>query len=177
MKVIHNAEVIVGDYQFADSLKKEVLSLLKTAQTIGHTNVKASLHTAFDWEPDNLQFRNLRAYIREQIEKVFKPGATADGCRAHLNSVDFWGNVYEKGDYAKSHCHKPHDYSFAYFVQSKWYYSPLVFTYSGKKIRPKEGRYVIFPSFLKHHVPEHRYKGKRITLSGNYRVDDSNFLK
>jgi hypothetical protein len=68
--------------------------------------------------------------------------------------------------------HKPHDFSFAYFVKAKWYYSPLVFTDSGKRIRPKEGRYVIFPAYLKHHVPKHRYNDTRITLSGNLSIED-----
>ena len=83
----------------------------------------------------------------------------------------FWANVYEKGDYAQSHCHKPNDFSFAYFVKSKWYYPPLVFTDSGKRIRSKEGRFVAFPSYLKHHVPKHRYNDTRITLSGNLLIN------
>ena len=56
------------------------------------------------------------------------------------------------------------------FLKAKWYYSPLVFTESGKRIRPKEGRFVAFPAYLKHHVPKHRYKDTRITLSGNFSV-------
>ena len=169
MKVIHNAEVIVGDYQFADQIKSEVLSLLKTCNPIpqDNSNVKASLHTEWDWEPDNITFRNLKGFIREEIERWYKPGKVSDGGRSWLNMHSFWANVYEKGDYAQSHCHKPNDFSFAYFVKSKWYYPPLVFTDSGKGIRPKEGRFVAFPSYLKHHVPKHRYNDTRITLSGN----------
>ena len=47
----------------------------------------------------------------------------------------------------------------------------LVFSDSGKRIRPKEGKYVIFPGYLKHHVPKHRYTDTRITLSGNFTID------
>ena len=83
MKVIHNAEVIVGDYQFADQIKSEVLSLLKTCNPIpqDNSNVKASLHTEWDWEPDNITFRNLKAFIREEIERYFKPGVISGGGR------------------------------------------------------------------------------------------------
>ena len=169
MKVTHNAEVLVGDYQFADKVKEQVLSCLNHCNPIPQdkSNVKASIHTEWEWEPDNITFRNLKAYIRERIEKIFKPGAMVDGSREMIYCKTFWANVYEKGDYAQSHCHKPNDFSFAYFVKSKWYDSPLVFTYSGKRVRPKEGRYVIFPGYLKHHVPKHRYNDTRITLSGN----------
>ena len=173
MKVPHNAEVIVGDYQFSDQIKSEVLSLLKVCNPIQHhvSNVKASIHTEWDWEPENITFRNLKEYIREEIEKHYKPGAMSGGGRSLLKCGNFWANVYEKGDYAQSHTHKPNDFSFAYFVKSKWYYPPLVFTDSGKRIRPKEGTFVAFPAYLMHHVPKHRYNDTRITLSGNFVVN------
>ena len=175
MEVKHNAEVLVGDYPFADKVKSEVLSLLKTCNPIpqGNSNVKASLHTEWDWEPDNITFRNLKGFVREEIERYYKPGSMSTGERGFLECVGFWANVYEKGDYAQSHCHKPHDFSFAYFVKSTWYDSPLVFTDSGKRIRPKEGRFVAFPAYLLHHVPKHRYNDTRITLSGNLTINRS----
>ena len=169
ISVKHNADIIKGEYQFADKVKKEVLSLLKVCNPIpqDNSNVKASIHTEWNWEPDNITFRNLKAYIREEIEKKYKPGAMSGGGRPLLKIGNFWANVYEKGDYAQSHEHKPYDFSFAYFVKSKWYYPPLVFTDSGKRIRPKEGTFVAFPAYLMHHVPKHRYNDTRITLSGN----------
>ena len=171
--VKHNAEILIGDYQFADKVERESLSLLKVCNPIpqNKSNVKASIHTEWDWEPDNITFRNFKGYIREEIERYYKPGVISHGAREMVKVKNFWGNVYEKGDYAQSHCHKPNDFSFAYFVKAKWYYPPLVFTHSGTRIRPKEGRYVIFPAYLKHHVPKHRYNDTRITLSGNLLID------
>ena len=172
MKIIsvkHAADVIKGEYQFADKVKSEVLSLLKVCNPIpqDNSNVKASIHTEWDWEPENIAFRNLKAFIMEEIEKYFQPGSMSSGHRYRIKCLNFWANVYEKGDYAQSHDHKPYDYSFAYFVKSKWYYPPLVFTDSGKRIRPKEGTFVAFPAYLMHHVPTHRFNDTRITLSGN----------
>ena len=176
MKVKHYADIIVGDYQFADKVKSEVLSALKVCNPIpqNNSNVKASIHTEWDWEPDNITFRNLKSYIREEIEKTFRPGAMCDGTRVSLKCDNFWANVYEKGDYAQSHEHRPFDYSFAYYVKTKWYHPSLVFTDSGKRIRPKEGTFVAFPAFLKHHVPKHRYNDTRITLSGNLKFPYEN---
>tara|TARA_R100000027_G_scaffold6750_1_gene5285 strand:+ start:157 stop:678 length:522 start_codon:yes stop_codon:yes gene_type:complete len=168
MKVKHYAKVIVGDYQFAESLNQEVLHQLQFAKDIGHTNVKASMHTGWNWLPDNQKVKNFKSFISSEIEKYYKPGDRIGGSRFFGKVTSLWGNVYKKGDYAQSHCHKPDDFSFAYFVKAKWYDSPLVFTDGGKKIRPKEGRYVIFPSYLFHSVPKHRYNHERITLSGNY---------
>ena len=173
MKVKHYASILIGEYQFADRVKEQVLSSLKTCNPIpqNNSNVKASIHTEWNWEPNNITFRNLKAFIREEIERYFKPGVISGGGREMVKVKNFWGNVYEKGDYAQSHCHKPNDFSFAYFVKSKWYYSPLVFSDSGKLVRPKEGRFVAFPAYLKHHVPKHRYNDTRITLSGNLLID------
>ena len=175
ISVKHKADIIKGEYQFADKVKSEVLSLLKVCNPIpqDNSNVKASIHTEWDWEPDNITFRNLKAYIREEIEKHYKPGAMSSGVRNTIECNNFWGNVYEKGDYAQPHCHKPSAFSFAYFVKSKWYHSPLIFSESGKRIRPKEGTFVAFPSYLTHHVPKHRYNDTRITLSGNLLIDRS----
>ena len=170
ISVKHKASIIKGEYQFADKVKSEVLSLLKVCNPIpqNNSNVKASIHTEWNWEPDNITFRNLKSYIIEEIEKHFKPGSRSGGARGYLREGRFWANVYKKGDYAQSHCHKPVAFSFAYFVKSKWYDSPLVFTDSGKRIRPKEGTFVAFPGYIMHHVPKHRYNDTRITLSGNY---------
>ena len=168
--VRHEARVLIGDYPFSDSLNKEVLSLLESGsyENIGHTNVKGSIHTEWHWGPDNIKFRNLKGFIREEAERFFKPGARSGGKRDWLTIAAFWANVYKKGDYAQSHSHKPHSFSFAYFVKAKWYDSPLILTDSGKRVRPKEGRYVIFPGYLMHHVPKHRFNDERITLSGNF---------
>ena len=176
-KLKHYADVLVGDYQFADRVKEEVFSCLKTCNPISQddSNVKASLHTEWDWEPDNITFRNLKGFIREETERFFNPGVRSGGKRSWLTISAFWANVYKKGDYAQSHCHKPHSFSFVYFVKAKWYDSPLIFTDSGNKIRPKAGRYVIFPGYLMHHVPKHRYNDERITLSGNFGFNKDDF--
>ena len=172
ISVKHKAVIIKGEYQFADKVKGEVLSLLKVCSPIpqNNSNVKASIHTEWNWEPDNITFRNLKGFIREEIERYYQPGGTSSGTREYLIDKNFWANVYEKGDYAQSHCHKPYDFSFAYFVKSNWYDSPLVFSDSGKRIRPKEGTFVAFPAYLMHYVPQHRNNDTRITLSGNFTI-------
>ena len=169
MKVVQSSDILIGDYFFHEELKSEVLDLLKVAYSISreHSNVKA-FHTDWDWEPENLKIRNVKAFILSEIEKFYEPGKVSDGTPYRVRYKSFWANVYHKGDYAQSHCHKPFHYSVAYFLKCKWYDSPLVFTESGKRVRPKEGRFVAFPAHMKHHVPKHRYNDTRITLSANF---------
>ena len=168
MKVSQSSEILIGDYLFQRQLKEEVLALLAVSNPISkeRTNVKA-FHTDWNWEPDNLRIKNFKSFILAEIERHFQPGSMKDSSRAPLIMKNFWANVYYKGDYADSHGHKPYHYSFAYFLKCANYHSPLVFSESGKKVRPKEGRFVVFPAYLKHHVPKQQYDDTRITLSGN----------
>ena len=91
--VMHRAPILIGDYQFHDSLKKEVLSLLESSYFISkdNTNVKAT-RTDWNWNPDNIKIRNLKSYIREEIERVFAPGKIF-GKRMHLVPHNFWANI------------------------------------------------------------------------------------
>ena len=73
---------------------------------------------------------------------------------------------YGKGDYCKSHSHYPSLFSFVYFIKCPPKSSPLIFTTSGEEISAEEGKVVIFPSMLKHHVP-YNHSEDRIILSGN----------
>ena len=57
-------------------------------------------------------------------------------------------------------------FSFVYFIKCPKGSSPLVFTKSGKKIKAEEGKIVIFPGWLRHHVPKNKCEG-RITMAGN----------
>ena len=49
----------------------------------------------------------------------------------------------------------------------------ISFSDGGEKIRPTEGTFVVFPAYLNHLVPKHRYRETRITLSGNMRIKKS----
>ena len=179
MKVIsvrHNADVLVGDYMFSDNVKEQVLSHLKYCNPIpqDNSNVKASIHTEWDWEPNNITFRDLKSHITEEIERHFRPGYMTSGHIDRLKCFNFWANVYEKGEYANSHDHRNYDFSFAYFVKCNSQSAPLILDDSKKRINAKEGRFIAFPSFLKHSVPVHRSDETRITLSGNFVLKDKN---
>ena len=80
-----------------------------------------------------------------------------------------WLNKYKKGDFTYPHCHMPCAFSFVYFVKCPKGSSPLVFTTSGKRIKAEEGKLLLFPGFMKHHVPKNRCDD-RIVLAGNIRA-------
>ena len=106
----------------------------------------------------------------EEIDKNFSPPSIQGEINSSVVQHEFWGNVYGKGDYADPHHHSPNAISLVYFLKSKWYFSPLVFSDFGEKVDPIEGKYVLFPSHILHHVPVHKFDQKRITLSSNFSI-------
>jgi len=163
--------VWIGEYPLHKQLKDELVPLLEKYpdQHNRETNVKATM-TEWNWNPENVRLERLKNNILEFVNyncNYYPPRTIEDTRSVRYLMKDFWGNIYRKGDYTKPHTHRPEVFSCVYFLKSKWYHSPLVFSDSGKKIRPKEGTFVIFPSHLNHLVPKHRYRDTRITLSGN----------
>ena len=163
--------VHVGEYPFHDKIKSELLLVLEKYldRQSRDSNVYA---TMTEWKITSPQIERLKTYVVSEIYKYLPNSMVQKGENMDVLWRDFWANIYRKGDYAKRHHHKPSVFSFVYFLKTKWYDSPLVFTDFGEKIRPKEGRFVIFPGFIMHKVPKHRYNESRITLSGNLHYTD-----
>ena len=78
-----------------------------------------------------------------------------------------WGLLYNKGDEVTSHHHGGNLFSFSYYVSAPKGSSPLIFTTSGYKIKPKEGQLIIFDSRLIHHIPKDKSEG-RCVIVGNF---------
>ena len=173
IRVKNYDDVCIGEYPFHKELKDELVPLLENYpdKQGRKTNVIATM-TEWDWNPENDRLKRLKNNIVEfaNYNCSFK---WTGGVYARYFMWEFWANIYRKGDYTLSHDHRPQHLSFVYFLKTKWYYSPLVFSDSGKKIRPKEGTFVIFPSHMYHFVHKHRYGETRMTLSGNMRIKES----
>lgn len=156
--------VVLDNYFKHDSLKEEILYPLESfvdAQNKS-TNVKA---TMTHWDITSPQIEVLKSYVLSKSYELLW-----DGAKPSISQV--WANIYRKNEYTILHDHVPSTLSFVYFLNSKIYYSSLYFdTIFGKKrIRPKEGRLVLFPSYLRHGVLKHKYNDTRITLSGNIKL-------
>ena len=177
IKVKNYDYVCIGEYPLHKQLKDELVPLLeKYPDKQGRqTNVIATM-TEWNWNTENVRLKRLKNNITEFINyncNYYPVRSVEDSRSSRYYMHDFWGNIYRKGDYTKKHRHLPNIFSCVYFLKSKWYHSPLVFSDSGQKIRPIEGTFVVFPSHLKHLVPKHRYRDTRITLSGNLKIKKS----
>jgi len=180
-KIQEYSSVIVDDYPFAQELKEEVMPIL---DVLGR-NDNASLTSLYadsnmsQWGLDTTQTQRLKDYLMNLLKDHFPRWKGGRTDQYELRFKDFWANVYNKGDYHGLHNHTayklnqedlycyPPVYSIVYFLKSKWYHAPLVFKDSGKKISPKEGRFIMFPAHMWHYVAEHKYKSQRISLATN----------
>ena len=160
--------VIIENHPFHESLNSKILketvnvSYTESGTVLGGkaSNVRASKTTDFKISSPSLEV------IYEWILNILGSRSKTSFCSFTI--PDAWLANYSVKEFTVSHCH-PSPFSFVYFVRCPKGSSPLIFTTSGKKIKAEEGKVVIFPGNILHHVPENKCDG-RITLAGNVNV-------
>ncbi len=165
MKVIEEHNIIIEKHPFFQSLKEK---LLKDVENVDYplsyqTEIKAK-HSSSSISTPTTELINEwissiihinHPWIRERKFELVFP--------------EVWFAEYSKHEFTVSHDHTPnvrHNWSYVYFIQCPKGSSPLVFTSSGKKIKAEEGKVVIFPSMMKHHVPPNKCEN-RLVVAGN----------
>ena len=164
MKIRENHEIIIEKYPYAESLNKE---LLLESQTPGNdTNILYTNIVGKKLHPSHLPdapSKKIESWVYNILQNTYNYSNTQN----ILYKIDMWFAQYNKGHYTKSHYHIPFAmFSFVYFVNCPKGSSPLMFTTSGKRIKPEEGKVAIFPGNVKHHVPKNNCEN-RLTLVGN----------
>ena len=140
----------------------------KTGDVLNHaSNVKASMT---DWDS-----HEKNSHINAIAKKALF--LCQDGMKAKypLEIADCWGALYTKGEHTIEHHHWPFTWSFTYYVKVSDNTAPLVFhnilnpekEFVNMPIQPKKGDMFIFPSTLRHSVPEQESDEERIMVAGN----------
>jgi len=89
--------------------------------------------------------------------------------RFELSIQNAWGAIYKKHDYANPHDHHPCYSSFVYYLKSNGK-TPLTFKESNFSLSPVDDTLIIFPSYVKHHVPPHEEDEDRVCIAGNMEI-------
>tara|TARA_B100000029_G_C17038816_1_gene765113 strand:+ start:82 stop:603 length:522 start_codon:yes stop_codon:yes gene_type:complete len=163
IKVRENLDVIVDKYPYFESLNRK---LIEDAARVDYsmsykTNVKAKMSS---WKTNSENINLIVEWVNSTIISVYGTVGTDAGYIA--SCLDAWFSKYGDGEHAVSHTHYPSTLSFVYFVRCPKGSSPLILTTSGKKIKAEEGKVVIFPGGMQHHVPKNKCHD-RIVLAGN----------
>jgi len=168
-----NKNTVVGNHQleyFTTHItdKKIMDTIVNTIEEQGDrqnlsTNVRAQMT---EWRmQDYPGFKELNNIIIQAIQTIVRNKfnlATSFICS------DMWGMKYESGNMATDHDHFPSTYSITYYIKPPKKCPGLIFTDYKKEVKPENGLLVIFPSYVKHHVPSKEFEGARYVVSANY---------
>ena len=166
MEIKENHTLIIKKHPYAESLNKKLIRdtevLLEDFPSIGYTNVKGKRTSQIYERSPNVrslvtwilaEYRNNRGYWSVDDEWIKR-------------RIGVWLAKYNKGEYARPHHHKPHTWSWVYFINTPKGSSPLVFSTSGKKVKAEAGKVVIFDATVRHEVPKNKCDN-RIVCAGN----------
>ena len=140
----------------------------KTGDMMNHvSNVKASMT---DWDS-----HEKNSHINAIAKKALFLCQEGMKAKYPLEIGDCWGALYTKGEHTVEHHHWPFTWSFTYYVKVSDNTAPLVFhnilnpekEFVNMPIQPKKGDMFIFPSTLRHSVPEQESDEERIMVAGN----------
>ena len=167
MKVKEYHNLIIKKHPYAESLNEK---LLKDAERLlelvplkhGFTNVRGKRTIQIYEYSSNV--RTLINWITEEYRYNCKTWSPDD--KFIKKRIGCWFAQYGKGDDAWEHHHRPHTWSWVYFVNCPKGSSPLVFPTSGKRVNAEAGKVVIFDAQVLHKVPPNRCDN-RIVLAGN----------
>ena len=159
MKIKEELDVIIEKHPYYKSLNKNLLEDESRADYNGESYKKGdtALFSSAYTTSKNIDL------IISWVERLIN---THYPYIRDYKSINSWFVRYRVGDETKSHDHHPCLYSWVYFVNCPKGSSPLVFSSSGKRIKAEDGKVVIFPSIMKHHVPKSRCQD-RVVLVGN----------
>ena len=163
IKIKTESNIFIGQYPRHAELKSETIDVLEKYKDVQNrqTNVKA---TMTEWNIDSFEILNLKNYILDFLNSQY---FFVNKRNQKFSFINIWGNIYRNGDYTIEHDHLFSTFSIVYFLKSNIKDSPLIFLPFQTNIEPEEGKIVIFPSYIRHEVPEHTSNDTRITLSGN----------
>jgi len=140
------------------------------------TNIKAGV-TTYNLFKENKEFNPLSKWVNDTLKNLSKTYYHMDPIvqknKFKITHTDGWGAVYTKGEFTQPHSHfsnkeklKSH-WSWVYCVDVTNTCSPLTLTVSGKEIKPVNGRLIVFPIWVIHHVPKQTNEHARIVIAGN----------
>ena len=110
------------------------------------------------------EFKLLIEYVRNLILNI-PYNHPSFPCKLEL--INWWGMVYNKGQYQNNHNHPPAHWAFVYYVNTPKGSSPLEFSVINKKIFSKAGEVVIFPAWIYHRVRPNKCND-RSCIVGNF---------
>ena len=90
-----------------------------------------------------------------------------------LEVISYWGHVHEKNMSTNKHTHRPADLSAVVYLKVPPKSGQIVFWPTNDyryTIPPQKGRFLLFPSWIEHHVTRNLSEEPRVSVSLNFKV-------
>tara|TARA_B100000287_G_scaffold344574_1_gene331791 strand:+ start:186 stop:701 length:516 start_codon:yes stop_codon:yes gene_type:complete len=164
MNVRENHDIIIAHHPHYKSLNKKLVedSLkieFKEGSILEYEKISAKM-TGMSISSSSISL------VKEWLKQLILTEWNYDTRAYGVEIPDAWFVRYSKGDQSFPHDHLMSLLSFVYFISCPKGSAPLVFTTSGKKIKAEEGKVVLFPATVLHHVPKNKCED-RLVLAGN----------
>tara|TARA_Y100000748_G_scaffold11552_1_gene9665 strand:+ start:210 stop:734 length:525 start_codon:yes stop_codon:yes gene_type:complete len=166
MQISEKFNIIIEKHHYYELLNKKLLKDAETADYSGwsQSDCDTALFSSATTTSKNIDLIN--SWVKLLIFKNYPFLGDEKYMGESGFTMQTWFVKYREGDETKSHHHIPSFCSWVYFLRCPKGSPPLVFTQSRKKVKSEEGKVVIFPSWLRHHVPPNKCDG-RVVLVGN----------
>jgi len=172
-----------------DAIEKECYDLRKQSEGRHLSNING-------WQSNNLDKSNMPSAIGDlQIKiDIFANQVKDEIALREVKNSNLWVNINPPNSYNRMHTHPfcvlsgvfyvkapkncgnlvfSRDRSFSdYFCQTFDETNPNYRLFEDWWVPPEEGKLVIFPSYLQHHVDINESKSDRISISFNYGLND-----
>lgn len=169
------------------TLKREVIKYaydLKMLPSEQHQLIKNGF-SSFNVHNSVLkEFKVLEDELNEHIKRYLKSVEFAEDHK-QFSIVNSWVNIYPTGSYVVEHLHNGCYLSAVLFLQTPEYcgdfylLDPLEYhkinnigrEENKHRFKPEEGRFILFPSYLKHGSMPNESKDDRVILSLNVKIE------
>ena len=168
LKCRENLDVLVEEHPYHERLNN---SILEESLSFNFSRDSQGNVYGIKTQENNVCSRSIDI-VREWIINLIR----AEHRGWKFKCTTSWLVKYQKGEYTLSHNHIPADFSFVYFIKCPKGSSPLVLTTSGKKIKAQEGRVIILPGSMYHHISKNRSDDRMVYVGNVVHVEVNDAL-
>ena len=183
-------EIDIPDFsKHREKLAKKIIALSESDQGIKATNSggwhsSRNLHSS-----DDVEVQWLIQQIYQFSSECIKHSRTMPDPKADIVLSSFWANINNFGDWNVPHAHFTDDWSGVCYIQINeqdpetrksnedgniFFFNPLMLgpqyqRWATINYRPKNGKLMLFPSYMVHMVAPHFDNAPRISVSFNFK--------
>ena len=171
--------ILADHVEFNKYLKQVILEHRQNNPESTKSNVKA-WHSSWHTHKENPKFQPLIDLTLSAVDFILQGYFNGEAGLGH-KVENLWCMMYEEMEWTKRHCHYPHDFAAAYYIDVDPDCAPIIFesvlednlnnNNKPLTIQPQNGMLLIWPAELQHEVPP--TKGKRMCISMNVTKGDA----